>query len=92
VIVFVALLVSLLTLFSMMKIWSAAFWRSPPETLPAPRNYSLLERLGHLAPIFALTMMTVVIGLSAETIYTLAQAAAVQLLNPAQYIAAVLGS
>lgn len=91
VIVAVSLIVSLLTLFSVVKIWSNAFWGSPPEKTYHPRDYSSQERIRHLVPIAALALVTVLIGLSAETIYTLAQAAADQLMDPSLYINAVLG-
>lgn len=42
VIVGVALAVSLLTLFSMTKIWAEAFWRPPPAT-PEPAGQALAE-------------------------------------------------
>ncbi|MCO5206808.1 MAG: Na+/H+ antiporter subunit D [Anaerolineae bacterium] len=91
-IVAISLFVSLLTLFSVIKIWSNGFWGSPPERVYHPRNYSRRERIWHLVPIAVLTLITVLIGLSAEPVYTLAQATANQLMNPALYISAVLGS
>ena len=85
----IALLVGLLTLFSMIKIWNEAFWKGTPEpapAIPAPtRNALLYWTCG------ALAAMTVAIGIFAQPIYQMAEMAAHQLLNPGIYIEAVLG-
>jgi multicomponent Na+:H+ antiporter subunit D len=97
-IVAVALVVSLLTLLVMMNIWSEVFWKSRPEgsrvISPAagswrggPAAYRVM-----MAPIVVLVVLTVVIGLAAEPVFTLALRAAEQLLNPADYVQAVLGA
>jgi multicomponent Na+:H+ antiporter subunit D len=85
-----ALLVGLLTLFSMSKIWSEAFWK------PAPENqYSAtLDRQTHLLyylPIISLTSLSLLIGLAAEPFFRFSLQASEQLLIPDAYIAAVLG-
>ena len=86
-----ALAVSLLTLFSMTKIWAAAFWSSLPDgaTVGAltPRQVVLLG-----APAAALGLLTVLMGLGAGPAVTLAQQTAAQLLDPAAYVGAVLGA
>jgi multicomponent Na+:H+ antiporter subunit D len=94
--VLVALGVSMLTLYSMTKIWAEAFWKDSPafglSTIQAavrdiPRQtYRLL-----LLPIILLAVLTVVLGLVAEPIINLAVAAAEQLRNPLLYMEAVLG-
>ena len=83
----VALVVGILTLFSMTKIWAAAFWAAPAETPPtkSPGHWSLF------APTLCLATITVVIGLYAQPLFTLSEAAAEQLLDPTQYTSAVLG-
>jgi multicomponent Na+:H+ antiporter subunit D len=96
VMVLVALGVSMLTLYSMTKIWAEAFWKDSPafglSTIQAavrdiPRQtYRLL-----LLPIILLAVLTVVLGLVAEPIINLAVAAAEQLRNPLLYMEAVLG-
>lgn len=93
-IVATALAVSLLTLFSMTKIWAEAFWKPmPPDAagiLSAPGiGPDRVRQL--LVPIGALAALTVAIGLGANTIFTLATGAAEQLLDREQYIHAVLG-
>jgi multicomponent Na+:H+ antiporter subunit D len=89
-----ALVVGILTLFSMSKIWNEAFWKARPAGgdaavlggIPRPRNFGL-----QLAPIIVLATLTVFIGLSAEPLMLLATRTAAQLLEPAGYIQAVLG-
>jgi multicomponent Na+:H+ antiporter subunit D len=93
--VITSLAVSLLTLFSMTKIWTEAFWKEKPETsqrksAPAAQPLSFGVALLYHLPIAMLALLTLVIGLSAEPIFVLAQQAAAQLLNPAEYIEAVL--
>jgi len=88
-----ALVVGLLTVFSMAKIWLEAFWKPHP----APSGAGVL-RLGRgeawalVAPIAALAAITLVIGLAAAPFYDLAVAAAAQLLDPSAYLEAVLGA
>jgi multicomponent Na+:H+ antiporter subunit D len=85
-----ALAVSLLTLFSMTKIWAAAFWAAAPLDAPVgtltPRQWLLLG-----GPAAGLGLLTVLMGLAADPAIGLAQRAAAQLLDPAAYVAAVLG-
>jgi multicomponent Na+:H+ antiporter subunit D len=95
VIVAIALVVGLLTLFSMMKIWNEAFWKMPiePSGAEAPRSPAPLggrERACLLAPAIALAAVTVTLGVGAETVFSLSLRAAEQLLDRGEYIAAVL--
>jgi len=89
-IVAVALGVSLLTLFSMTKIWNEVFWKPAPAAKPESSEKPGLE-IGMLLPVVMLALLTVVIGLTVGSFFTLATAAAEQLLDPATYIRAVLG-
>ncbi|HMP75164.1 MAG TPA: Na+/H+ antiporter subunit D [Kiritimatiellia bacterium] len=86
-----ALGVSLLTLFSMTKIWGEVFWKAAPAgAVDAPDvTGARWNRL--VAPIALLAACTVVIGLSAGPLFDLATEAAHQVLDPAAYIRAVLG-
>jgi multicomponent Na+:H+ antiporter subunit D len=95
-IVLVALMVSILTLFSMTKIWAEAFWKDSPVYNVAvaesavqaiPRRTARLLVL----PIAALVILVVVLGLAAGPFVDLAFAAGEQLRNPDLYIQAVLG-
>ena len=81
----VALLVGLLTLFSMSKIWMEAFWKASPIVRTRPRAVPLAM----LLPIAALGAVTVAMGLFAQPFVTLAEQAAHILVEPQLYIAAV---
>lgn len=88
----IALIVGFLTIFSMTKIWAEAFWKPQPEGRAlrlsdlSPRERGLL-----LAPVVALALMTVIIGLMPQPFLDFAGVAAEQLLNPDAYLLAVLG-
>ncbi|MCO7245033.1 Na+/H+ antiporter subunit D [Halomonas sp. Mc5H-6] len=90
---FIALLVGLLTLYSMIKIWAEVFWKSPPEDGDVDPYPAIGQREMWLmtTPVVGLALCTVFIGLNAEPIYSLAEASATELLDPSRYIEAVLG-
>jgi multicomponent Na+:H+ antiporter subunit D len=93
-IVAAALVVGLLTLFSMTKIWAEAFWKPSPQDRPAddsPQGLAARQHWTLILPIAALAALTVTIGLGAEAVFTLATRAAEQLLHREEYIQAVLG-
>jgi len=94
-IVGVSLAVSILTLFSMTKIWAGAFWGLPEEDPPfeqargegplqAPRLMT-----GATIGVIALTLG---IGLSAEPLWNLSVEAAQGLVDTSGYVEAVLGT
>jgi multicomponent Na+:H+ antiporter subunit D len=86
----VALGVSLLTLYSMTKIWNEAFGKRQPAgipTLPVSRRALALR----VVPISALAALTLLVGLVPGVLFTLSARAAEQLLDPSGYVAAVLG-
>ncbi|MBY5935583.1 Na+/H+ antiporter subunit D [Tateyamaria omphalii] len=88
----VALLVGLLTIFSMTKIWAEAFWKPHPEGAdPALSQLTPQARRHLLIPIAGLAAMTLVIGFSPDPFVTFAKDAAAQLLDPTAYITTVLG-
>ncbi len=99
-IVFVALLVGLLTLFSMTKIWAEAFWKAVPEQ-PNPRSKRKSTRVIRkstentyrmlLIPISVLAAITVAIGFFAQPVMEASLRAAEQLANPEFYIRTVQG-
>ncbi len=89
---FLALLVGLLTVFSMSKIWLEAFWKPHPQPdAAATMTLSRAERWSLLTPIVALALITVAIGLIAGPFYGVSVVAAEQLLDPHAYVGAVLG-
>jgi multicomponent Na+:H+ antiporter subunit D len=93
----VALVVSLLTMYSLMKIWISVFWS--PATEPAPdgavARRADTEPLGGpllmVAPTVVLAALTVVIGLAAGPLYDLSLRAAADLLEPTAYLEVVRG-
>jgi multicomponent Na+:H+ antiporter subunit D len=88
----VALLVSILTLYSMTKIWNEVFWANEPEITGDPEPH--VRGPGPLwmlvAPVVFLVVCTLVIGLYPAPLLRLAEEAAVQLMDREQMINAVL--
>ena len=82
--------VGLLTIFSMIKIWTEAFWKPAPAVV----NGSHIKRplsSWMLAPVLSLSLVTVLLGLFMEPVIQFSMAAAGQLMDPQIYISAVLG-
>ncbi len=100
-IVLIALGVSLLTLYSMLKIWNAAFWKPLPTDLEpfadgaaavTPERVAQTRlAIAMVAPIVLLVACSVALAVAAGPAFELVDAAAVQLMEPAGYIEAVLG-
>jgi multicomponent Na+:H+ antiporter subunit D len=88
----VALVVSLLTLLSMMKIWSGAFWAPPIGEAAAP---PVGGRFGGppmmVVPTIVLVAVTVAIGVAAGPLLELSERAAADLVDPSTYVRVVLG-
>ncbi|QQK79648.1 Na+/H+ antiporter subunit D [Salicibibacter cibi] len=82
----VALLVGLLTLFSMIKIFSFAFWGRQKHT-QAQAKIKTGSLLLSTAPLVALT---IILGLMAEPIFSYSLEIAEELLEPSVYIESVL--
>ncbi|MFP4126087.1 MAG: Na+/H+ antiporter subunit D [Alphaproteobacteria bacterium] len=88
-----ALVVGLLTLYSMSKIWLEAFWKPHPEPALVPaRQLDRGESWALLSPIIGLAAITLLIGLVAAPFYGVSVIAAEQLLDPEAYLTAVLGA
>ncbi|PYZ98723.1 Na+/H+ antiporter subunit D [Alteribacter lacisalsi] len=85
-IVFISLLVGILTLFSMMKIFIYVFWGE--ESLKGEQRNRPLMPL--LMPILPLVALTVILGIGAEPIFSFSMEVAEQILEPSNYINAVL--
>ena len=93
-IVAVSLLVGLFTLFSMTKIWTGVFWGERDESpMRAPQ---VAGRLGGpwamVAATAVLAAVSVAFSFSAGPLFDLSERAALDLLDPARYIDAVLGA
>ncbi len=94
VIVAVSLLVSLLTLFSMTKIWGGAFWGTPADvkgTVGSDRPLRLRLNPLMLSATTALVGLSVAISVAAAPLYGLSERAAETLVQRQPYIEAVLG-
>jgi multicomponent Na+:H+ antiporter subunit D len=89
----VALVVSLLTLFSMTRIWMGAFW-SPPEEAVAEDAGAVRNRFGGPAlmvvPTAVLVACSLGIAAAAGPIYALSERTAEELLDRDAYIDGVL--
>jgi multicomponent Na+:H+ antiporter subunit D len=83
----IAVLVSLLTLFSIFKVWIAVFWRprDAPSATPPRRAPALM-----VVPTAVLAVLTLAIGLAAGPLYRFSDRAAADLVDPGRYRGAVL--
>jgi len=84
VVVSVAVVTSFLTLYSMSKIWSYAFWSEPR------RKMALARYRGMMAPTAVLVAFTIAMGVFAQPFLGLATRAAETLTKPEEYIRVVL--
>jgi len=82
----VALAVGLLTLLSMGRVWDEAFWKPSPTASAAAAPSPVM-----LAPIAALACLTIALSIAAEPVFAVSIRAAQQLLQPHDYVRAVLG-
>jgi multicomponent Na+:H+ antiporter subunit D len=88
----VVAVVSLLTLFSMMKIWVGVFWRPVDDDGPADATVAVRRMpLLMTAPTAVLVAGTVAIGVFGGPIYEYAERAAADLVDPGPYVDAVFG-
>jgi multicomponent Na+:H+ antiporter subunit D len=83
IVVLVSLITSLLTLYSMTKIWSYAFWRAPSVAAPAGRYRALM------LPTAVLVAFTIFMGVAAQPFLRLAGDAARDVVDPKAYQIAV---
>jgi multicomponent Na+:H+ antiporter subunit D len=82
----IALVVSLLTVLSMARLWDEAFWKpAPSEAGNAPLGRVIV------VPVAVLAMLTVALAIAAEPVLDVSRRSADQLLQPDEYIRAVLG-
>jgi len=91
-VVAVSLVVSLLTLFSMIRIWSAVFW-SPAEQSAGDagvrRPPAGSAPLAMMLPTVVLVACSIAVAVAAGPIYAFSQRTARDLLDPSSYITAV---
>lgn len=86
----VAAVVGLLTVYSMTKIWNEAFWKPAPPA-PAVGTDPDGRSAWLVAPVVALVLLTVMIGLFPGPLIELARQAADELLDPGAYVYSVVG-
>lgn len=91
------LLASFATMYVIARVWAEAFWKEQPDYNRPPNfryfsDYPLLKRVLMLLPIALLALVSLYIAFGAAHIQTLAQRIASELLHPAAYIEAVLGT
>jgi len=96
----IAVFVGLLTLLSMLKIWSEVFWKPAPEppikspAIPADDTLGrgARRRVFLLAPSVALVVLSMAIGLFPQPLLATARRAANELLDRATPVASVAGN
>ncbi len=86
--VLVALVAAVLTLYSIIRIWSEVFWKAAPAGA-AVRNQPIPLMIWVVCSTLA--FLTVLMGVAIEPVWAVADRAAAELLDPASYIQAVLG-
>lgn len=90
VVVFFAVLTSLFTLLSMLKIWSYGFW-SPAQGKHVDKPNIRPNTVGGTWGIAILVIMALSMGLGAQKYYSMCATAAKSLIDPTAYVKAVLG-
>lgn len=83
-----ALIASILTLVSMLKIWLGAFWEKLPEDGTAEAEAPGSARV-MTAIVCVLTIISLAVGFGAEYFFGIAETAAKSLMNPSEYREAV---
>jgi multicomponent Na+:H+ antiporter subunit D len=90
-IVAAAIVVSLMTLVSMLKIWSGAFWGAPDEAYVPGGNAGILRRHPLMAGVTtAVVTLTLLIAVFAGPLYRFCERAAIDVTDATSYPAAVL--
>jgi multicomponent Na+:H+ antiporter subunit D len=93
VIVGVALLASLLSLYSLLKIWTGVFWKRQPAGMTvAPDAGEAGGPLLMVVPTAALIAVSVAMAIAAGPLYSFSERAASDLLDPSAYRQVVLES
>lgn len=92
VITAVAIIGSLLTLISMIKIWMGLFWGEVRPIPPADKVGIMRHHKIMSTASIALVGVTLMVAILAGPLYDYSIRAAEQLLDPMQYVKAVLGS
>ncbi|MCF6203730.1 MAG: hypothetical protein L3J59_08685 [Methylococcaceae bacterium] len=83
-----AIFTGLFTLYSMIKIWVEVFWKDHPDP---NRDLTVGKDSKRLVPVSLLALITVFIGLAGGPLFDICLRAGEQLVDPTDYILAVLG-
>ncbi len=86
----VAVVTSMLTLFSIAKIWIGVFWAQRDPDEEAPPGAGRRPPLMMTAPTVVLVLMTVALGVAAGPLYDYCTRAAGDLVDPSSYVSLVL--
>lgn len=88
----VALVVTLITLVSMVKVWNGVFWGHDREPAGSGSRAVVTRTVqpGLIAPALGLAALGVVLGIAAQPLLLVAETAGQGLLDPAAYVSAVL--
>jgi multicomponent Na+:H+ antiporter subunit D len=90
------ILASFVTLFVVVRMWSEVFWKESPKPLTEEIDHfaevSFGQKVALVAPIAFLSLVSLYIGLNAESIFEVAQQTAYELMHPNLYIDAVLNT
>lgn len=84
-----AILTGLFTLYSMIKIWTEVFWKDHPDSSWV---FNKSKNNMRLLPVGLLAVIVILLGLGAGPLFDVCLRAGEQLVNPAGYIKAVLGT
>jgi multicomponent Na+:H+ antiporter subunit D len=87
----ISLLVSVLTLFSMTKIWGGVFWGEPEDVRLAAGRSPRRSPPAMVGATAALVVLSLVIAVAAAPLWDLSTRAAADLLDTTAYVRAVLG-
>lgn len=92
----IAVVVSVLTLFSMSKIWNLLFWTPPSAAQTEPiHDDSIGRKFCQFGPVVTFTFLTIAMGVFAQPLFAWTLVAANELLEPLAeggYVQAVLGA
>jgi multicomponent Na+:H+ antiporter subunit D len=84
-----AVVTSLLTLLSMLKIWCFAFWSPAPEAIERSPRPS--HRAVGLLAASCMVLLALSVGFGAQQYFNVARVAARNVIDPRPYVSAVLG-
>jgi len=87
---------SFVTLFVIARMWSEVFWKDSPKPLTEEMDqfasFPLSGKIALISPIVGLAMVSLFIGLNANSVFKLSEKAAHEMKNPSIYINAVLNN